>query len=317
MTVAGDSTLAAVVVNYRSSALLEANIGPLSTSAVRLVIVDNYSDDLERHRLRVLASHWDCTLVELPTNAGFAAGVNAGVRAATEQGCEQFLLLNPDARVSVTTIEELQRQSCRDPLALISPQLLDPAGRVVFSGSLLDLRDGRIRRWPTEAGAMEPTAHLVPWLTAACLVVTHELWERVGGFAEEYFMYWEDVDFNYRCLAAGARLRLRTDLSATHEQGGTQGMRRGRAKSGLYYHFNCRNRLLFGIRHLNRRALVRWILLTPQVSWEILLQGGRRQFLHSPARVWSAATGAVSGLVRACVALRRRDHLILLRKRSI
>jgi GT2 family glycosyltransferase len=135
--------------------------------------------------------------------------------------------------------------------------------------------------------------------------VSAELWRRTGGFDEGYFMYWEDVDFGYRALGVGARVTLREDLVAVHDQGGTQGPRHGRAKSSLYYFYNCRNRLLFGERHLGRADLLRWLVLTPRVSWEVLLRGGRRQLLAQPRLAWSAASGGLAGMWAAARDLAR------------
>ena len=297
--------LGVVVVSYASSALLEAALVPLATAGAAVVVVDNFSGAQERRRVRGLAQRHGWTLVEPAGNPGFGAGVNAGVRRAAELGCESYLLLNPDARVSAATARSLQQTCLADPLALVSPRLLDPGGRVVFAGSTLDLVDGRTRRLAPASERPDPRSRPVAWLTAACLAVHRDLWRLTGGFDETFFMYWEDVDLCYRALSAGGHLVLREDLTAVHDQGGTQGERRGRAKSSLYYYYNCRNRLRFGVRHLGARALVRWLRATPRVSVEILLRGGRRQLVGQPWLVWSAASGALAGAWTALLRLLR------------
>lgn len=291
-----------VVVNYRSSKLIKLHLESLQAPGVRVVLVDNWSDSTERQQVRELVGARGWTLVEMPDNRGFSAGVNAGAAAAFRLGCSCLLLLNPDASVSSETVGALRAQVLAEPRALVSPQL-ENQGRLVFAGSVLDLADGRTRRAPASGDPAGGSPGSVPWLTAACLAVHRELWEDVNGMDEGYFMYWEDVDLSYRCLRAGGRLVLRTDLVAEHQQGGTQGRRRGRAMSDLYYYYNCRNRLLFGARHLGSRELLRWLAHTPRVSWEILMRGGRRQLVHSPQLALSAAAGATAGVVRAVRAL--------------
>jgi GT2 family glycosyltransferase len=287
-----------VIVNYASTELIQANLDEFRAAEFRVVLVDNFSSESERVSCRELAAQRNWHFVAMAGNQGFGAGVNAGVAAAADLGCECFLLLNPDAAVAPATVRRLHAHSVSDPMALISPRLVDPDGRLTFAGSRLSWTDGRIRglRGSAISGARE-----LEWLTAACLVVHRELWRRVGGFDESYFMYWEDVDFNYRCLRAGGHVVLRADLDAVHDQGGTQGMRRGRAKSGLYYYYNCRNRGLFGARHLSRRRLVRWLLATPAVTREVYLHGGRRQLLESPRLLGYAVRG---GLVAMAVVSR-------------
>jgi GT2 family glycosyltransferase len=284
-----------IVVNYRSSALVRTNLVAAMPECARPVLVDNFSTSAERESVRALtgASGWE--LVEMADNPGFGEGVNQGVTRALELGCTSLLFLNPDAVIGPAVVESLRRACLEDPAALVAPRLVDLDGHVVFAGSTLDLVDGRTRGLPKVLAHPDPRSRPVVWLTAACLAMHRDLWLRLDGFASDYFMYWEDVDLNYRAHQLGARIVLRNDLTVVHDQGGTQGPRRGRAKSALYYYYNCRNRMLFASRHLGRRDLLRWLVRTPKVSGEILLRGGRRQLLAQPGLAWSAARGAAAG----------------------
>ena len=183
-----------------------------------------------------------------------------------------------------------------EPLTLVSPTVLRPDGSVWFSGSDLYLDDGRIkssrRRDPVIRKRIEP------WLSGACLLVSAELWNRVGGFADDYFLYWEDVDLSYRVVRSGGELEVCTGATATHAEGGTQGtdgQSSGTAKSANYYYYNIRNRLLFASLNLSTPDLKRWLKLTVPVAREILLQGGRRQFLRSLAPLTSGLRGVRDG----------------------
>ena len=206
--------------------------------------MDNFSTTDERRAISDLAADRAWNLVLMPDNRGFGPGVNAGVARARELGCESLLLLNPDVQASADVIEALRMASVSTIRWLWSPRSTSTSrGEITFSGSSLNLRDGRTGSAARAEGS-PPGTHLI-WLTAACLAVNVQLWDRVGGLAEDYFMYWEDVDFNYRCAQAGATTLLREDLTVIHDQGGTQGPRHGRAKSALYYFYNARNRMLF------------------------------------------------------------------------
>jgi GT2 family glycosyltransferase len=296
-----------VVVNYGSHRLLDQNLrnaGELGPD-VQVVVVDNFSTAAERDAVQDLATARGWHLVGLPDNRGFGAAVNVGAAAAAALGCDTYLLLNPDAVITSHVMAELRKHSLREPDSLITPVLEDSTGAVVFRGARLDLASGRIRSNRPELPA---DGTWVSWLTAACLVVHRELFERIGGMAEEYFLYWEDVDFSVRAVAAGGRLVVRDDLVAVHDEGGTQG-RRGRAKSDHYYFHNSRNRLLFAARTLQRRDVLRWILLTPAVSREVLLRGGRRQLLESPRPLWSTVSGSCAGLAVAVAALLQRRRV--------
>jgi len=288
--------LAVVVVSYGSPDLLRRNLADAALPAgAHVVVVDNFSTAENRDAVAELARECGWTLVAVPGNPGFGAGVNAGVEAARELGCRTFLFLNPDAVVSREVVSALWEHSLREPLALIAPRLVDGSGRVVFRGSRVDLSSGRTT-------AREVAADSAEWLTGACLVASDELMRRIGGFDERYFLYWEDVDLSVRAVRAGGSLVVRHDLVAVHDEGGTQG-RSGRTMSLLYYRYNSRNRLLFAARNLGRRRLLQWVLRTPSASWEILLRGGRRQLLRSPRPLWAAVAGSLAGLARALPAL--------------
>jgi GT2 family glycosyltransferase/glycosyltransferase involved in cell wall biosynthesis len=293
-----------VVVSYGSPELLRRTLAGsgLAGDDVRVVVVDNFSSADHRHELTVLAGDHGWHLVALPDNRGFGAGCNAGVAAARDLGCTTFLFLNPDAAISPTVVAELRAHSLREPLALISPVLVDSAGDVVFRMARTDLRTGRVRTRPADAAGR--TNDPGDWLCAACVVASDQLLRRIGGFAEDYFLYWEDVDLGYRTLRAGGTVVLREDLVAVHDEGGTHGAdRRGAAKSALYYRYNCRNRLMFAAHNLPRRALLRWVLNTPSLSWDILMRGGRRQLLHRPQLLGAAVAGSLAGLGIALGAL--------------
>jgi len=302
---AGPVALGVVVVNFRSAQLLERNLVPLGRevpSAI-VVVVDNPSTSTERSAVAELAVRHGWSLVTPERNGGFGAGVNEGVRRARELGCAAIVLVNPDAVVGATALLALHEQVAADPSAVVAPRIVDGAGRPYFSGAWLDMKTGRTVGRAAAAGRGD---EYEPWLTAACLAMSSDVFDRSAGFAEEYFMYWEDVDFSFRARAAGARLLVRDDITVIHDEGGTQRPAGGRAKSPLYYRYNCRNRLLFGARHLDRRRLLGWILRTPVESWQILLRGGRRQLLTAPtASLLPTLVGTASGLVIALRALAR------------
>ncbi len=302
-----------VVVNFGSSALVEANLGSLDVAdaPVQIVVVDNYSDSAERDRVRALASSRNWRLVETDANLGFGAGCNRGAAAARELGCTSLLFLNPDAVIGAAAVLALRDHVLAEPAALVSPRIVNADGHLVFRESEVQMSNGQMHPVRTAAGGATVPSGRRRWLSAACLAVHADLFDAVGGFYEPFFLYWEDVDLSVRCVDAGAKLVVRDDLRAVHDEGGTQGVRNGTAKSNTYYYYNCRNRLLFGARHLPGRQLFRWLLATPNASKDIVLRGGRHQLLHSTRPVTSAARGSAAGMRAAvtwAVQSRRADR---------
>lgn len=281
------------MVNYGSHLLLDDNLSGLSGQPdVDVVVVDNLYSELERAAIRRLAADRGWDLVARLGNDGFGGGVNAGVARAQALGCTSFLVVNPDARVSPACVKGLWESAELHRTAVISPTLVTSSGAPYFNGCQVNLHTGRMRSsWSGDGG----DDVWRDWLTGACLAFHREAWERVGGMDEDFFLYWEDVDFSLRCVDAGLTLVVRDDLVAVHDEGGTQD-RYGDAKSATYYFYNCRNRLLFASRHLSRSGQLRWLVSTPRESWAILRRGGRRQLVQSTEPLRATLRGSVDGI---------------------
>lgn len=295
---------AIVVVNFGSHRLLDRNLAGVGSTA-RVVVVDNFSDAGERVAVTSLARSRGWELVAMAGNPGFGAGVNAGVRHAVAGGARTLLVLNPDAIVDAATVRALAEHVSERPDELVSPRIVDSTGATWFAGSEIVLRTGYLQH--LHGGP--PGAEVQAWLSAACLAMSATAFDRLDGFDERYFLYWEDVDLSFRAAALGLGLVVRDDLSAVHDEGGTHGRSyepSTPAKSALYYRWNARNRLVFAARNLPTRLLVGWLLATPAQSWQILLRGGRRQLVQSPRPLAAITAGSAAGIGVALRELLRR-----------
>lgn len=288
----GPSRLALVVVNYGAAMMVEQNMsGPASAEACSLVVVvDNYLSDEESSRMRSVAYRHGWTLMPLPTNVGFGTACNLGARAAFEGGCTSVVFLNPDATISSEDLARLGEATIADPSALIAPVVRRPDGSRWSRLGRIAVHGSGLARMQDPVGDDD-----VAWLTGACLAVHRLMWDRLGGFDDDYFLYWEDVDLSYRCHLLGGRNILREDLTAVHDVGGTQVG--GSGKSPTYYYYNCRNRLLFAAKHLAPRDRWRWLWGTPRDVRTVLNRGGPRQYLRWRAAMGPATRGSVRGLI--------------------
>lgn len=281
-------TAAVIVVNFGSSALLEQHLARVEVpEGSFIVVVDCFSDTAERTRVdKACAEHgWQAVLLE--SNVGFGAGVNAGADAAFRRDATVLVTLNPDAWIEASALQALIDEARDKPRALVSPHIVSGDGRPWFRGADLYLDDG------STAGRARRGEHVGrpyrEWATGACFAISAEMWREVGGFDDDYFLYWEDIDLSHRVLDAGGTLEL-LDVQAIHDEGQThEDAAAGRAKSPTYYYYNIRNRLLYAAKHLDDEGLARWLKSAGRVSYRILLQGGRQQLLTSlqPWRAYS------------------------------
>lgn len=283
--------LGIIVVNYASSSLLLDNLTTLTLDVkeTSVVVVDNFSTGVERVKVEqlCLAQQWD--LVTTTANVGFGIGINLGVNRARELMCSIFLLLNPDVLITTEGVAELRGLVANDPLVLVSPRILRPDGSVWFDGGTVLVGRGTTS---TRDDCNSEAAY--GWLTGACLAVHIELWTRLAGFDDDYFLYWEDVDLSWRCIESGGRLMVAHGTVVSHNVGGTQV---GEGKSPAYVYYNCRNRLKFAVRHLSARDRRRWCRGSVGYARVVLLRGGRRALFRNffPLAA-AAARGTLAGL---------------------
>lgn len=303
----GSSPLfALIIVNYGSSGLLAQNLAGMNLAELGglVVVVDNYTSGGERDAVSALAAAEGWATVLLDTNSGFGGGVNAGARCAIERGAMVIVALNPDARIKSDDLMRLVDAVVANPSLMAAPIVKTGAGAVWFDGIDLYLDSGRVA---SRRRRVPPPGPREPWISGACFAISRQMWEKVGGFDEEYFLYWEDVDLSKRVVESGGRLAVLTDVVAVHDEGGTQiPAATSQAKSETYYFYNIRNRLIYAAKHLDDDRVRRWLRSTPRVSYEILLGGGRRQFLHSIAPVRAYLRGIRDGR-RMLIAIRKRQ----------
>ncbi|MGB3411603.1 MAG: glycosyltransferase family 2 protein [Microthrixaceae bacterium] len=288
-------TPAVIVVNYDSADLIRRNLAVLVDEFPDLVtvVVDNYSTAAAVEQIECLADSHGWTLVKSPINVGFGGGMNLGIAAAAELGSDTFLMLNPDACLGPESFVILVEALSSDPMSLISPVITRRNGSIWFEGGALDLDRGR-----TISRPVDPSSELeLPWLSGACLMTGAEAWGVLGGFDEDYFLYWEDVDLSVRAQRRGIRLAVVPEASAVHDEGGTQEQNSNADFSWDYYYYNIRNRLLFASKLLDSQHRKRWIRTALRESYRILLRGGgKRKFLRPLAPLVCGARGLKDGL---------------------
>jgi GT2 family glycosyltransferase len=282
--------VALVVVNYGSSALLATNLPRTAgMSGVRVVVVDSFSGTGERAAVtRLVAQHgWE--LLTPATNVGFGGGSNIGAAHALAAGSQVLVFLNPDAWTDPTGLAALASAARSEDRALVAPRIHRPDGSVYSRGlTYLHRVDGTM-------SGRRASPDDVPWLSGACLAVAAGLWSELGGFDEEYFLYWEDVDLSWRALTLGARLEVVDDAHVVHDEGGTQESR-GRAKSATYYRYDIRNRMLFARKNLGPTDVRRWRRALPRAARAVALRGGRRQFVEGIGPWRGVTRGVVEAL---------------------
>jgi N-acetylglucosaminyl-diphospho-decaprenol L-rhamnosyltransferase len=200
----------AVVLSYRTGPALADTLQSLddaSPGVDALLVVDNASGDDTIPSL--LQRMPDVEVMQLDENVGYAAAMNRGAEVLTARGQELLLFLTHETVVTPDLVGRLRhRMAVRQDLAAVGPLLgrvSEPA--IVWSagGRLTHLRRaGRHRgSGAAMAGWVDGEPREVGWLDGACVMVRADAFAAVGGYREDLFLYWEDVDLCRRLHRAG------------------------------------------------------------------------------------------------------------------
>jgi len=209
MNAPAPTRLSVVIVTYNSRAAVTAALPALVAQLGdddELVVVDNASTDGTLAAIGELAP--GAVVVRNDGNAGFAAGANAGARAASG---DLLVFLNPDATPARGFVDAIRTP--REPWSAWQGLVTaDGGGAVNTSGGVVHFTG---IAWAGQAAPAGPRD--VAFLSGACLAIPRAHWERIGGFGEAFFMYHEDVDLSLRLRLAGDRLGVEPAAVVDHD----------------------------------------------------------------------------------------------------
>lgn len=259
--------LLVIVLNYRTAQLtiecLQSLVPEVAAlPGMRVVVVDNASGDGSAEKIgAAIATHnWEwATLMPLPTNGGFASGNNAPIRAAIADGSlpPLTLLLNPDTVVRPGAIGALLNFMQANPtVGIAGSRLEDPDGTPqssafrfpsIFSELEDSFRLGLITRlldrW--RIAPPPPTEQCqTDWVAGASMMIRREVFESAGLMDENYFLYFEEVDFCLQAHRAGWRCWYVPESRVVHYVGQSSGVTdtRRQPKRVPQYWFDSRHR---------------------------------------------------------------------------
>jgi len=252
------------------------------------IVVDNGSSDDSVARLRERFPA--LRIVPVERNLGFAGGNNVAIRIALQEQTAYVWLLNNDTLVAPDSLSALvQRAECDGAVGAVGSKIryaADP-DRLWYAG-------GEFTRygWTRHRGFNEidrgqfDTAGPTGFVTGCSMLVPTAVVRDVGLMDEDYFLYWEEVDWNARIARSGRCLVYEPRSIVWHKVGASTG---GEA-SPLKSRYEGRNRVRF--YRVQRPALAAYVVATSlaQSLWAAIL--GRPRIGAAIARgVWDGIVG--------------------------
>ncbi|WP_291379638.1 glycosyltransferase family 2 protein [Demequina sp.] len=205
-----------VVVTYKPGdtilSFLQSAVGAEGVASI--TVVDNASGDDVAQRA---ADDAGVAFVQTGRNGGYGAGANVG---AARGGAEWILISNADIVLERGAVAALLAVAGSDEaIGAVGPRVDEIDGTTYPSARPLPtlvLGTGHAlfgKAWPRNPWTRRYKLNLDPsggevdagWLSGSCFLVRRAAWERLGGFDERYFMFFEDVDLGRRLGTAGYR----------------------------------------------------------------------------------------------------------------
>lgn len=275
--------LAVIIVNYKTPELvidcLESLYPELSDISSRVVVIDNASGDDSISRI----SEWlknksdkaqrMTVLVQSERNGGFSAGNNLGIQQIK---AKNYLLLNSDTIVRPKAIERLLIRMNENPvIGALGPRLeyLDETPqisafrkRTVSSEFIRGAELSVVTRFLGHKNVsidLDQTDQDIDWVSFACVLIRSEVIEKVGLMDENFFMYFEDIEYCNRIKKSGYKIAQEKSARVVHLRGGTSSVKSCLAKRRrlprYFYESRSRYFTLLGGRSTLIAANLAWI----------------------------------------------------------
>ncbi len=282
--------LSIIIVNYNVKEFLKNLLHSIKKASQNLdteiIVVDNASDDGSVEMLQ--EKFPDVKLIANEENLGFGKANNLGLKLA--QG-KYILLINPDTLVAEDTFDELIRFFESHPDAgMVGCKILNPDGTLQLA-----CRRSFPGPWTsftkvTGLSALFPKSKLfarynltyldenqtyeVDAISGSFMMMRKEVYEKVGGFDEQFFMYGEDLDLCYRIQKAGYKIYYVHTTQIIHYKGEST-KRSSLDETKVFY----KAMHLFVKKHLSTSFLVELILRSAIAVRSLLAFLGKKKLI--------------------------------------
>jgi GT2 family glycosyltransferase len=208
----------AIILNYFGHEDTTSCIKKLSGQPLaKIVVLENSGSEDEKQILTT--AFRETPIVEVISskkNLGFAGGVNDALKQMMPKGFDAFLLMNNDTLPPSNLVDTLINGVESLSLDLASPVIYHhPEQKRLWSrGNYYNIWTGLLTARPNS---------LLPgdffYLTGCCLLVRTKVFETMGLFDKDFFMYGEDMEFCFRAVQNGFKTGIVPDAKIYHKTG--------------------------------------------------------------------------------------------------
>jgi GT2 family glycosyltransferase len=214
-----------IILSYNTKDLLEICLGSVASvgnkSDYEIIVLDNASSD---ESAKMVKSKFPGVIyIQNEKNDGFAKGNNIAASKATG---DYLLFLNSDAILQKETIFSLVRSFTDERTGVVGGLLSNNDGTIQRSyGSYYHLKEVFRMLFGGDKSEMSKDIPKniaeVDWVNGGCMMVRRDVFEKLGGFDEHFFMYIEDMEFCYRATLVGYKVLINPHVKVFHKGQGS------------------------------------------------------------------------------------------------
>jgi|TARA_R110002110_G_scaffold2307_5_gene10608 GT2 family glycosyltransferase len=218
--------ISVVILNYNVRYFLEQCILSVQLGLKHIdgeiIVIDNNSEDDSCAMVKLLFP--EITLIQNKENVGFSKANNQAVKVAKG---EYLCILNPDTAIEESTFEKcLAYAETIDNMGALGVHLIDGTGNFLPESkrniptpkvSLFKLVGFDEKYYASHISEKDKGS--IDVLVGAFMFLKRTVYNEVGGFDEDYFMYGEDIDLSYKILKAGYQNQYLGAVSTLHYKG--------------------------------------------------------------------------------------------------
>jgi len=252
---------------------------------LNVIVVDNFPDDPIAVDINKY-SNLNLEVIFNNRNLGFSGGNNVGINYALKNSADYILLINNDTYVDPDFIQELLKVAENEKGAgIVVPKIYfakgfefhkkykeSEMGKVIwYAGGSMDFANviGFHRGVDEVDKGQFDEINETQMASGCCLMLKRELLEKIRGYDDKYFLYYEDADLSMRTIKKGYKILFVPKSIIWHKNAQSS----GGSGSGLQDYYISRNRMIFGFEYASIRAKFALI----RESFKLLFVGRRWQ----------------------------------------
>ena len=227
----------------------------------QICVIDNDSKNHEAEKL--IKKNPEIKIIKNDKNLGFTGANNQGIELAMENNADYIFILNNDTIIDPSTISELVAYaSSKKFKGILQPKILYYKSDLVWSmGGKFNMLISTPRLIGQGKNSSDYQDILSPEFALGCaMFINAEVIEDVGGFDDDYFANYEDIDLSWRIMNSGYNILVLPESIIHHKVSQSSSIENKFKLDPFQSYLYARNGLLFGFKNFHGVKLIWYVI---------------------------------------------------------